>query len=67
VQRNSARTWPPLLTAGTPATSGAVKASRVGIRKIAGGLKQVTYNGRALYFYGNETARVVSSGGIVVT
>jgi predicted lipoprotein with Yx(FWY)xxD motif len=50
-----ARSWPPLLTAGTPGTAGLAKASRVGARKIAGGLSQVTYNGQALYFYGDET------------
>jgi predicted lipoprotein with Yx(FWY)xxD motif len=49
-----ARAWPPLLTAGTPGTSGLVKASNVGTRTVAGGL-QVTYKGQALYLYGNET------------
>ena len=49
-----ARAWPPLLTAGTPGTSGLVKASNVGTRAVAGGL-QVTYKGQALYLYGDET------------
>ena len=60
-----ARTWPPLLTAGTPGTSGQVKASGVGTRKIASGLSQVTYNGQALYLYGDETPNL-SSGHIVL-
>jgi len=50
-----ARTWPPLLTSGTPGTSGQVKAGAVGTRKTADGLRQVTYNGQALYLYGDET------------
>ena len=62
-----AHAWPPVLTAGTAGTSGSIKASGVGTRKIAGGLSQVTYNGNALYFYGNETPNVGSSGGIVPT
>jgi len=62
-----ARAWPPLLTAGTPGTTGSIKASGVGTRKIAGGLSQVTYNGQALYLYGNETPNVSVGGGIVPT
>jgi predicted lipoprotein with Yx(FWY)xxD motif len=62
-----ARTWPPVLTAGTPGTSESIKASGVGTRKIAGGLSQVTYNGQALYFYGQETPNVGNGGGIVLT
>jgi hypothetical protein len=62
-----ARTWPRVLTAGTPGTSESIKASGVGTRKIAGGLSQVTYNGQALYFYGQETPNVGNGGGIVLT
>lgn len=62
-----ARTWPPLLTAGTPGTAGSIKASGVGTKKIAGGLNQVTYKGQALYLYGKETPKVGSNGGIVLT
>jgi predicted lipoprotein with Yx(FWY)xxD motif len=57
--------WPPLLTAGIPGTSGQVKASGLGTRKIAGGLSQVTYNGQALYLDGDETPNL-SSGHIVL-
>jgi hypothetical protein len=32
----------------------------VGVRKIAGGLSQVTYNGQALYLYGDETPNLAS-------
>jgi predicted lipoprotein with Yx(FWY)xxD motif len=60
-----ARAWPPLLTAGTPGTSGQVKASGLGTRKLAGGLSQVTYNGQALYLFGEE-APSLTSGHIVL-
>jgi predicted lipoprotein with Yx(FWY)xxD motif len=60
-----ARTWPPLLTAGSPGVSGHAKASAVGTRTIAGGLHQVTYNGQALYLYANETPNV-STGSFVI-
>lgn len=60
-----ARAWPPLLTSGTPGTSGQVKASGLGTRKIDGGLSQVTYNGQALYLFGNETPNL-TSGHIVL-
>lgn len=60
-----ARAWPPLLTAGTPGSSGQVKTSALGTRKTSSGLRQVTYNGQALYFYGDETPNL-SSGGFVL-
>lgn len=60
-----ARTWPPLLTAGTPGTSGHVRASGVGTRKVADGLSQVTYDGQGLYLYGDETPDL-GSGHIVL-
>jgi predicted lipoprotein with Yx(FWY)xxD motif len=50
-----ARAWPPLLTAGTPGTSGLVKAGEVGTRKTTDGLTQVTYKGQPLYLYGDES------------
>ncbi len=59
-----ARAWPPLLTAGTPGTSGQVKASALGSRKTASGMSQVTYHGHALYLYGDETPSL-DSGQIV--
>jgi predicted lipoprotein with Yx(FWY)xxD motif len=57
--------WPPLLTAGIPGTSGQVKVSGLGTRKIAGGLSQVTYNRQALYLDGDETPNL-SSGHMVL-
>jgi predicted lipoprotein with Yx(FWY)xxD motif len=60
-----ARAWPPLLTAGAPGTSGQVKASGLGTRKIAGGSTQVTYNGQGLYLFGDETPNL-TNGRIVL-
>jgi predicted lipoprotein with Yx(FWY)xxD motif len=60
-----ARAWPPLLTAGTPGTSGLVNATKVGTRRTAAGMKQVTYGGQALYLDGTETPKV-ESGKIVL-
>jgi predicted lipoprotein with Yx(FWY)xxD motif len=60
-----ARAWPPLLTSGTAGTSGQVKAAGLGTRKIADDLSQVTYNGQALYLYGDENPNI-SSGHIVL-
>jgi len=59
-----ARAWPPLLTAGTPGTSGQAKASALGTRKTSNGLRQVTYKGQALYLFGDETPNV--NGGRIV-
>jgi predicted lipoprotein with Yx(FWY)xxD motif len=61
-----ARAWPPLLTAGTPGTSGLVSASKVGTRRIDTGLKQVTYGGQPLYLDGDETPKI-ESGKIVLS
>lgn len=61
-----ARTWPPLLTAGTPGTSGRVKASEVGTRETAGGLQQVTYKGQPLYLYGDETPSLAAGHFVTV-
>src|ERR1019366_5237478 len=36
--------WPPLKASGTPKASGSTKASLLSTTKIAGGIKQVTYN-----------------------
>ncbi len=52
-----ARAWPPLLTSGTPGVSSGLQPSAVGTRTIAGGLHQVTYNGKPLYLYGDETPK----------
>ena len=61
-----ARAWPPMLTAGTPGTSGLVNASKVGTRRTSTGLKQVTYGGESLYLDGDETPKI-EGGKLVLT
>lgn len=61
-----ARAWPPLLTAGTPGTSGLVNASKVGTRRTGAGLKQVTYGGQVLYLDGDETPKIESGKLVLV-
>jgi predicted lipoprotein with Yx(FWY)xxD motif len=67
--------WPPVLTAGPPQATGAVRADLLGTVQRADGSTQVTYGGHPLYFYAHEGAGqvlchdVVESGGrwLVVT
>jgi len=46
-----ATVWPPVLATATPSTSGAAKASLIGLTKRTDGTMQVTYNGLPLYYY----------------
>jgi len=54
--------WPPLKASGTPKASGSVKASLLGTTKIAGGVKQVTYNGHQLYTFASDSKSHPTSG-----
>lgn len=54
--------WPPLKASGTPKASGSAKASLVGTTRIAGGIKQVTYNGHQLYTFASDTKSNPTSG-----
>jgi predicted lipoprotein with Yx(FWY)xxD motif len=54
--------WPPLKMSGTPKASGSAKASLLGTAKIAGGVKQVTYNGHQLYTFASDTKSKPTSG-----
>ncbi len=47
--------WPALKATGAPKASGAAKSSLLGTTKIAGGIKQVTYNGHQLYTFASDT------------
>jgi len=53
-----AQGWPPVLTKGRkkgrPKALGAVKQKLLGTTKRRGGARQVTYNGRPLYYYYDE-------------
>jgi predicted lipoprotein with Yx(FWY)xxD motif len=46
--------WPPVTTQGTPQTSGAVDAAKLGTIKRADGTTQVTYDGHPLYFFAKD-------------
>jgi predicted lipoprotein with Yx(FWY)xxD motif len=54
--------WPALKASGTPKASGSAKASLLGTTKIAGGIKQVTYNGHQLYTFASDTKSKPTSG-----
>jgi predicted lipoprotein with Yx(FWY)xxD motif len=54
--------WPPLKASGTPKASGSTKASLLSTTKIAGGIKQVTYNGHQLYTFASDTKSKPTSG-----
>ena len=54
--------WPPLKASGTPKASGSAKASLLGTAKIAGGVKQVTYNGHQLYTFASDSKSHPTSG-----
>ncbi len=54
--------WPPLKASGTPKAEGGAKAADLGTIKIAGGVKQVTYNGHPLYTFASDTNSGQASG-----
>ena len=54
--------WPPLKASGTPKASGGAKAADLGTTKIAGGIKQVTYQGHPLYTFSSDTQSGQTSG-----
>jgi predicted lipoprotein with Yx(FWY)xxD motif len=49
-----ARAWPPVTTRGTPRAAKGVRQSLLGTIKRRDGRRQVTYDGRPLYFYAHE-------------
>jgi predicted lipoprotein with Yx(FWY)xxD motif len=54
--------WPPLKASGTLKASGSAKGSLLGTTKIAGGVKQVTYDGHQLYTFASDTTGSPTSG-----
>ena len=49
------KTWPPLLTLGSPKAGTGVDASLIGTATLADGLKIVTYNKMPLYYFSKDT------------
>lgn len=54
--------WPPLKAIGTVKAEGGAKAADLGTTKIAGGVRQVTYNGHPLYTFASDTKAGQTSG-----
>jgi len=52
--------WPPVISSGSPALVGAVSRSSVGTLSRSGGMTQLTYNGKPLYLFANETIAPVN-------
>jgi predicted lipoprotein with Yx(FWY)xxD motif len=54
--------WPPLRASGKPKAGGSAKSSLLGTTKIAGGVKQVTYDGHQLYTFASDSTSSPTSG-----
>ena len=54
--------WPPLKASGTLKASGGAKTSMLGTTKIAGGIKQVTYNKHPLYTFASAATGTSGEG-----
>ena len=54
--------WPPLKATGTVKAEGGAKAADLGTTKIAGGIRQVTYNGHPLYTFASDTKSGQTTG-----
>jgi predicted lipoprotein with Yx(FWY)xxD motif len=52
--RGCARDWPPVLTEGKPVAGDGVRRRLLGRTTRRNGKKQVTYDGKPLYFYAHE-------------
>jgi predicted lipoprotein with Yx(FWY)xxD motif len=54
--------WPPVTTHANPHAGADVHASRLGTITRAGGVKQVTYDGHPLYYYGGDSHAGTTTG-----
>lgn len=54
-----ARAWPPLLTKGRPRAGKGIRAKLLGTTKRRNGKLQVTYRGRPLYHYVDDSPGVI--------
>jgi predicted lipoprotein with Yx(FWY)xxD motif len=50
-----AKTWPPVLTSGSPVATAGARSSLLGTIKRTGGKLQVTYAGHPLYYFSAST------------
>lgn len=50
-----AKAWPPVLTRGRPVAGRGVRSGRLGTTRRRDGRRQVTMNGRPLYYYVHDT------------
>jgi predicted lipoprotein with Yx(FWY)xxD motif len=57
-----AAAWPPVVSSGTPTTSGSATAADVGLITRAGGKQQVTYKGHPLYYFAGDTGAGTTTG-----
>ncbi len=57
-----AKAWPPLTDSSMPKLTGGVKAPDVSLISRSGGVKQVAYNGRPLYYYAGDTGAGMTNG-----
>jgi predicted lipoprotein with Yx(FWY)xxD motif len=49
-----AKAWPPVLAKGTPRAGSGARADLLGTTRRRNGRRQVTYDGRPLYYYAHE-------------
>lgn len=50
-----ARAWPPFFVTGTLRAAGGASAAKLGTTRRSNGRRQVTYDGKPLYYYVHET------------
>jgi predicted lipoprotein with Yx(FWY)xxD motif len=57
-----ASAWPPVTTTGSPAASGGAQSSDLGTLTRSNGVKQVTYDGHALYYFAGDSSAGQTNG-----
>jgi predicted lipoprotein with Yx(FWY)xxD motif len=57
-----AEAWPPVVTSGKPRGGSKIDAKKIGVTERADGKRQVTYDGRPLYYYKQDGETMAISG-----
>lgn len=57
-----AKTWPPLTAGSMPKVAGGASAADITLISRSGGIKQVAYKGRPLYYYAGDTGSGMING-----